>query len=222
MRNLLVSINNENKTYNSSCKQQDQTELTDCIETSDRFNIQRVGQCANSLLKFVLDYNLDNRLYNCVLKKLPPFTYNFNINCKFLNLKTQSGTNSNFSIVGITKITLSSDAVNNNVFPNEPVEYKCNVECANPNDFYYKWSVNTTSTNEYNETAQFTNSTDRFTDTFKLESIFNTTIVTCCVTNGIGEIKCKSIETFYMGKIFSYFSSGPFSEASVFFYIHTF
>jgi hypothetical protein len=75
----------------------------------------------------------------------------------------------------------------NDVYVGNSIEFKCNVECAYPEDYTYKWIVNNTE----GENIISSNQSFPIQDTFEYFcNDDNSFTIQCCVSNGFGNEKC--------------------------------
>jgi hypothetical protein len=75
----------------------------------------------------------------------------------------------------------------NDVYVGKSIQFKCNVECANPKVHTYKWIVNNT------EGENIISSNQSFPQQDTLEYTCtdgNSFTIQCCVSNGVGVEKC--------------------------------
>jgi hypothetical protein len=75
----------------------------------------------------------------------------------------------------------------NNVYIGDPIEFKCDVECANPKVYTYKWIVYNTEGANIISTNQSFPQQDTFEYSCNNENKFT---IQCCVSNGVGDEKC--------------------------------
>jgi hypothetical protein len=87
----------------------------------------------------------------------------------------------------------------NKVKLNQAVKFTCEVECANPNDFNYKWNLIIKFNNKTNNNESVTTKSNRQIDTFvyTFNKIFDNAVIECCVTNGVENNICKKIDILF-------------------------
>ena len=75
----------------------------------------------------------------------------------------------------------------NDVYNGDSIKFKCNVECANPKVYIYRWKVNNTE----EENLISTNQSFPQQDTLEYTCIDTKSFtIQCCVSNGVGDEKC--------------------------------
>ena len=83
---------------------------------------------------------------------------------------------------GVTNVIVKINR--NTIDVGSSIKFKCEVECANPRVYTYRWIVNTTdATNDafpHNETLDYTCTSQQSLN------------IQCCASNGIGDEKCGS------------------------------
>ncbi len=75
----------------------------------------------------------------------------------------------------------------NDVYVGDPIKFKCDVECANPKVYTYRWIVNN------KEDENIMSSKESFPQNESSEYSCNETksfTIQCCVSNGFGDEKC--------------------------------
>jgi hypothetical protein len=90
----------------------------------------------------------------------------------------------------------------NDVYVGDPIEFKCNVECAYPEDYTYRWIVNNTE----GENIISSNQSFPIQHTFEYScNDENSFTIQCCVSNGVGVEKCGETNLNCIRNIFSIF-----------------
>jgi hypothetical protein len=75
----------------------------------------------------------------------------------------------------------------NDVYNGDSIKFKCNVECANPKVYTYKWIVN----NKEDENIMSSKESFPQNDTFEYSCNGTKSFtIQCCVSNGFGDEKC--------------------------------
>ncbi len=89
----------------------------------------------------------------------------------------------------------------NDVYVGNSIEFKCDVECAYPEDYTYKWIVNNTE----GENIISSNQSFPIQDTFEYFcNDENSFTIQCCVSNGFGNEKCGEMNLNCIRNIFSF------------------
>jgi hypothetical protein len=75
----------------------------------------------------------------------------------------------------------------NDVYVGKAIKFKCDVECANPKVYTYRWIVN----NKEDENIMSSKEAFPQNDSFEYScNDTNSFVILCCVSNGVGDEKC--------------------------------